>query len=171
MTYQYNEGTNVRGMFGAIPKPERGYIAEFAKAGTKEERERIMAMVPDYVQPMLQKLWNGTSGDTPDGADVINSYEVPNETWSGWAGDVSSDDITVKMMDRSSLDAHVVGLGWRDQARKMSYKSGIPDSFTQEMRPRANIAGMISSAIQSAIPGIEVSAVSTNSPGVMITIS
>jgi len=170
MTYNYNNATTARALFSAMPRHERGFMRQFANAGTMEERQRIMEIIPEYAKPALESAWSGNPEKLESGIDLMESYDTPNANWKGWESQIKSDDIAVKMYERAGIDAYGQGLGWQDQIRRMTYSPGIPDSFSQTMKGGQNIAPQIESMIQSIIPTAQVSAVSTGTNDIRVKI-
>jgi len=167
MTWAYSNATTANQLIAATPRPERAFMERFMRAGTEEERERIMSVVPDYVKPVLSNAWMGGSVDKIKGTK-LERMPTPGEDWSGWKNEFRTEDIAVKMFNRAGLDAHDVGLGWQSQIRKMSATPNIPESFTEA------VAGVpetqYEQVIRRVIPGATVSASTSGAGGVSVNL-
>jgi len=174
MTHAFNKATTAEQMMNSLPKTEREFVKHFANAGTAEERERIMNLVPDYAQFALNKTWNMGS----DGRDMIginednpmNEMEQPDKSWAGFDPTLRTEDIAVKMLNKEGIDARSAGLGYQAQQRRMLRNPFIPDSFETTMKTTTPDMGKIRNIVKSALPGADVNILPTQMPGFKIIV-
>jgi hypothetical protein len=175
MTYAFNQSKNANQMISTLPKTEREFARHFMDAGTAEERERIMNLVPDYTKYALQKAWNtGQEGKEMIGVTAdenpMDLVDRPDKDWAGFDPTIQSQDIAVKMLDRQGIEARAAGLGFQAQRRKMLKNPFIPDTFDTKLQATTPDMGKIRSIISSILPGAQVTIMPTQMPGFKLTV-
>jgi hypothetical protein len=175
MTYAFNNATNVNQMVTSMPKTEREFMRHFVGAGTKEERERILNLVPDYGKYVLEKAWNtGANGYNMMGKNTIENplddIAAPDQMSAVYDPTIDSKDIAVKMLESQGFEPRAVGLGFQAQQRKMMSNPFIPDSFDTRMKTTVSDPGKIRRIVSEAISGAQVSVLPTQMPGIKLVV-
>jgi len=118
----------------ALPKADRRFLVDFAHA-PKEYHDDILDEVPDYMTPMLQKIWAERQGGEAAASlairmsqEAISGAPAPGPGWAGWRPDVSLDDIKLASVQFDGKDIHDYGF-WgadeRDLARTRSFTRSL----------------------------------------------
>ena len=177
MTYALDNATSIDDMVQSLPKTEREFVKHFVNAGTVEERERIMRLVPDYAQYVLKKAWStGTNAYKDQLSSTVSGNpmtEVEAPSWQSAVFDptVSSADIKVKVLENEGYNARAVGLGFQAQKRRLIRNPYVPEDINQTMKVAGHIdPNNINMIIKSILPGAQVTTMATQTPGVKLIV-
>jgi hypothetical protein len=172
MTYAYQHMSNPSLMFSAAPRPERAFLKAFTQAGTVEERDQIMKMVPDYIKPFLEQTWSGQAGQAGGVDDPMRNVGVPGRKWAGWDPSLSASDIAISVMDQAGQNAHDLGMGWQNERRRMQFTGQRAPTSFGPMAPVAdqNSVPRVVAALRTTLNGAMVSGVSTMGDGIVVNV-
>jgi len=105
----------------ALPKADRRFLLDFSHAPS-EYHEDILREVPDYMAPMLQKIWQARGGSLGANMQALQQSQasvagtpMPGPGWAGWRPDVSLDDIKLASVQFDGRDVHDYGFWGADE--------------------------------------------------------
>ena len=106
------QGARLPFAHGALPKQERFYYNSFVNAAP-EDREKILDMVPEYMQDIYKANWEPGSVRRNNAEEVIsyfNSNPIPQEDWQGWNLGIQKPQVMIKVNDTATnsraIDLH-----------------------------------------------------------------
>lgn len=125
----------LRDAYGAMPNKERKYFDRFKRIQDKQDREKILKMVPEDMKPLYVGVWSSldpsTNGPMPTSfrergalrnmrtsqfevdsqvASYLSQRSIPEDTWVGWAPSIGIDDIKIATLHQTARDIHSAGM-------------------------------------------------------------
>lgn len=157
----------------AAQKPERKYIREILKLGTKEEREYALELLPKGIGELVESYWNKEKPNI-DADYMLHGNMMPGDDWIGFDPGSNMQDIQVKAMENAGLNSHDVGLNFYSQANRMDRAFMIPDMPQNGGSYPAYNPNVVSSnivnKIRAAIPRVTTKVVSNTGMDVEINL-
>lgn len=137
-----------RDVYAALPPAERPYFNVFAGTTGREEQERIMEAVPEYMKHIYMGLWQRKQPrdqfDSPilkrysenarrassqsvdeQVAEFFTSHPAPPKDWMGWHPGVDLESVTIRTANQEGVDIHQLGM-WESQQLAASAYSEVP---------------------------------------------
>jgi len=112
------------GSFAGLPKAEKGYISLIAASGDTEQMTDLMRYLPKDNAEALRKYRD----------QAYEVYKAPQSTYDGpaleWSlvnNDEAMNKMKYRVLQESGVDAHLSGLGWKNQIYTNEAKNGIID--------------------------------------------
>jgi hypothetical protein len=152
--YGVNPYSDLRTVLKAVPYEEKDYFVHFARERDPGDRERILQMVPQYMQHIYIAQWEkidmvDTENDkilehmiaqknameTKRQAELDSYFEMnplPRPDWIGFNPAVDLDDVKLKIVQQRGADIHDYGL-WESRERMLARKPYINDEVVDQM--------------------------------------
>lgn len=165
--YGYEAGDPISNFLAALPKKDRDYLMPFMES-PEEDRERILATVPNYMKRTLQSVWGLPVDEKKPLQEFFEGKPLPGAKWDGWREDVSMKDIKVKFVDNAGLDPSEFDIWDDDVQRAAQSNTPTPDVFNgresatsysqklKEILTGYNVQGLQLDVVQSNKSGINV---------------
>lgn len=106
------QGARLPFVQGALPKQERFYYNSFVNAAP-EDREKILDMVPSYMQDIYKANWEPGSvrrNNASEVRDYFSNNPMPSEDWQGWNLGIQKPQVMIKVNENASnsraIDLH-----------------------------------------------------------------
>jgi len=147
LDYSQDTTSFYKAAYSALPKPDRQYLQAFIQVDPGK-RPEVLDKVPDYMQPILMRLWKDPKSEADAGKlsrvdqnnrahqaalSYVNSHGgVPDDDSMVWHPDISIEDVKLKTIKNLGADIHNFGF-WgtdeRDLERTRPYIKPLPFSY------------------------------------------
>jgi hypothetical protein len=156
-----NESTDYTNIYRAAYQSERPYISAWLNETNENKQQEILKIAPDRLANVLQGHWqkSGSKVNTDEFVNRVSAGDfnsINKQQYNMRALDplMATDDIKLKAINNSALNAHDFGLGWGEQMlRAQDSFNSIADVNVQGEYDAASMIdpGTVKSAIMNLL--------------------
>ncbi|MCX7610381.1 MAG: hypothetical protein N2043_02185 [Ignavibacterium sp.] len=115
--YGYDIGEPLENFIQALPRTEREYFNHFLTA-PEEEQDNILAVVPDYMKPVLESAWGReVTHEKKSLYEIFEKNELPDSSWEGWSPFINLNDVKVKIAKEKEMNLSNLNIFREDEKR------------------------------------------------------
>lgn len=101
--YGLSEGATQDEILAAIPDQYKDYFINFMKETDKNERKKILKMLPEYLRKPLQISWRENVDKVDSNRKFFKKHKLPGITWRGWKPNINLKHVKMKTIQNEGM--------------------------------------------------------------------
>lgn len=118
--YGMQEGATQDEILASVPDQYKDYYINFMNETNKNEREKILKMLPEYLRKPLQIAWKQRVNHLESNRKFFRKNALPGISWKGWKPNINLKHIKMKTIENEGMLLSDFGY-YESEKSKMEY--------------------------------------------------